>query len=508
MPGPKRIALMGFALESNGFAPVTVKADFVDQVYLAGDELAADLQQPAPRAPSTMTGFIAAMDRAGPWVQVPIVMASAPPGGPVEQEFFAEVLAEMARRLTAALPLDGVYLAEHGAASATGDDDPDGTVFALARRIVGSDVSVIATLDLHANVSPRMVETTDALIAFRTNPHVDMVERGAEAAAAMLEMFRGTGLAAATVRLPLIPPSVTQNTASGPYADIIAYGETKLGADILNVSICAGFSLGDTPKNGMTVTVTARGDRAKATIVARDIAARAWADRRRYVPSMITLDAATALALAAAHDRAMPALLFADPADNPGGGGRGNTTYILEAFHRAGVTGCLLGMMVDPALAAEAQERGVGARFLARFNRIRPHEFSLPFQAEATVAALGTGSIVGRRGVHKGRTVRLGPSALLDLSGIKVVVISLRNQACDPMSFEQFGLDIAAARAVVVKSRGHFRAGFDEFFPPERIHEIDVPGLTTPMLQRLTYTRCPRPIFPLDPGMEWQVPAP
>jgi microcystin degradation protein MlrC len=498
---------MGFALESNGFAPVTVKADFVNQVYLAGEELAADLRQPAPRASGTLTGFVAAIDRAGPWRPVPILVASAPPGGPVVQDFFEEMLGEMERRLRAALPLDGVFLAEHGAATATGDDDPDGTVFALVRRIVGAGVPIVATLDLHANVSARMVALTDALIAYRTNPHVDMVERGAEAAGAMLEALAGKKLTPAIVRLPLIPPSVTQNTASGPYADIVAYGQTKVGGDILNVSICSGFSLGDTPKNGMTVAVTARGDRPRAEAVARDIAARAWADRHRYVPEMTDLAAATEMALAAGRDPAKPALLFADPADNPGGGGRGNTAYILEAFHRARVTGCLIGMMVDPELAAEAHKLGAGARFTARFNRDRPHEYSLPFQAEARVAALGAGRFVGRRGVHKGRTVSLGVSALLDLGGIKVVVISLRNQACDPMSFEQFGLNIAAARSVVVKSRGHFRAGFDEFFPPDRIVEVDVPGLTTPMLRRLDYKRCPRPIYPLDPGMEWAVPG-
>jgi len=506
MSRPPRIALMGFALESNGFAPVTVKADFVNQVYLAGEALAEDLAQEAPRSPATLRGFMAAMDRSGPWTAVPILMAGAPPGGPVEQGFFREVLDEMARLLRAALPLDGVYLAEHGAATATGDDDPDGSVFELVRTIVGPGVPVIATLDLHANVSDRMVETTDALIAFRTNPHVDQVERGAEAAAAMRERLAGTPFAADSVRLPLMPPSVTQLTASGPYADIIAYGQTRLGPDIVNVSVCSGFSLGDTPKNGMTVTVTARRDKTRASAVAREIAARAWADRHRYVPQLVSLERATDLALVCGRDPSKPALLFADVADNPGGGGRGNTTYILESFLRAGVSGCLLGMMIDPPLAEEAHRLGAGARFPASFNRSESHPLSRPFTAEAEVVALGAGSYVGRRGVHQGRTIPLGATALLDLGGIKVVVISLRNQCADPMAFEQFGLDLAAARSVIVKSRGHFRAGFDELFPPAQILEVDVPGLTTPILQRLDFRRAPRPIFPLDPEMEWQAP--
>jgi microcystin degradation protein MlrC len=201
-------------------------------------------------------------------------------------------------------------------------------------------------------------------------------------------------------------------------------------------------------------------------------------------------------------------LAFADVADNPGGGGRGNTMFILEAFVEAGVRDCLLGLVHDPLLAAEAHEHGLGARFAARFNRPQgtltaDDPFSRPYGAEAEVVALSDGRVTGRRGIFAGTAMQLGPTAALRIGGVTVVVISNRTQCADPVFFEHLGLDIGRARAVVVKSRGHFRGGFDEFFPHERIIEVDCPGLTSPILSRFNWTKLPRPVLPLDAETNW-----
>src|SRR5262249_11658971 len=136
------------------------------------------------------------------------------------------------------------------------------------------------------------------------------------------------------------------------------------------------------------------------------------------------------------------------------GGARGNTTYLLKALKEAGATGVILGVFNDPALAAKAHSLGEGAVFTAAFNTAEPHEFSQPFECGAKVLKLGDGQYVGRRGNNKDVSCDMGPSALLDLGGIRVVVITLRCQCMDPRQFEIFGLDIAEARTVVVKSRG------------------------------------------------------
>lgn len=404
------------------------------------------------------------------------------------------------------MPLDAVYIANHGAMITTASRDPDGEIFAMVRAIVGPEVPIVATLDLHGNVSQTMVDKVDFIAAYRTNPHVDMFERGTEAASVLHEMFHGLRPQAVLLRLPLAPPTVTLRTERGPYADLIDYGQSRIDTDILNVSILGGFAYADTEKNGLAIIVTARSDRQAAVRVARDIARRAWADHLRYVPALTSLDTAVALVMQACRDPARPPLILADVADNPGGGGRGNTTWILEALHEAGASGVLIGIFNDPALAAEAHVLGEGAHFEAVFNRDETDPRSRRFVAPARIVRLRDGDCVGRRGFYAGRRMNLGPSALLDLGGIRIAVISIRTQCADPVFLEMFGEDIARARAVVVKSRGHFRAGFDEFFADDQVIEVDAPGLTSPILSRFDFKHLPRPIFPVDPQVDWTVP--
>jgi microcystin degradation protein MlrC len=167
------------------------------------------------------------------------------------------------------------------------------------------------------------------------------------------------------------------------------------------------------------------------------------------------------------------------------------------------VRDALVGVIHDPALASEAHRVGEGASFQARFNRDGGDEFSRPFSASAVVRRLHDGRMRGRRGIYANNTLALGACAALQLDGITVVVISNRLQCADPVFFEAFGLDIAAARVVVVKSRGHFRGGFDEFFRHDQVIEVDAPGLTSPVLSRFPWKHMPRPVLPIDDVAEW-----
>ena len=219
------------------------------------------------------------------------------------------------------------------------------------------------------------------------------------------------------------------------------------------------------------------------------------------------LDDAVQFAVTVGRDARHKPIILADVADNPGGGARGNTTFLLKALKEANVQGVVFGVFNDAALAAEAHKLGEGATFTAHFNTKETHEFSKPFSCEAKVLKLTDGTYIGRRGVIKGVSADMGPSALLDLGGIRLVVITLRCQCMDPMQLESFGIDIAQARTVVVKSRGHFRGGFDEFFAPEQIYEVDCPGLTSPVMANFNWSKLPRPAYPLDEHTTWTPPA-
>ncbi|TGQ39432.1 M81 family metallopeptidase [Mesorhizobium sp. M00.F.Ca.ET.216.01.1.1] len=499
----KRVALLGLMLESNSFAPVTSRDDFLNRLYVAGDEFRAELNRTESKLPAELLSFHAAMDGAVEWEPVPILIGLVEAGGPLDHTFFEETLSEMSARLQAAMPLDGVYICNHGAMITTEDRDPDGTIFEMIRGVVGPDVPVVATLDLHGNVSDRMVQAANVVIAYQTNPHVDMIARGQDAAGALNEMFHGLRPGAAMIRLPVTPPTVTLLTETGPYADLIRYARTKVTDDILNISILGGFAYADTPKNGLAIIVTTRSGKHAAHKLAIEIAEHAWQDHERYVPALIPLEKAVAAAVRAGEDMTLGPVILADVADNPGGGANGNTTWILEALVRAGAKGGVLGIFNDPALAAQAMELGEGARFRAIFNRNAPDQYSHRFEVDATVLRIRDGDCVGRRGFYAGRRINVGTTALLDLDGVRVVVISIRTQCADPVFLEMMGIDIAKARSVVVKSRGHFRAGFDEFFTPDQVIEVDAPGLSSPVLSRFDFKYLPRPIFPIDRNVSW-----
>lgn len=508
----KRIAILGFLLESNAFAPLTTEGDYRKRCLASGGEIIDELARPNPRLPVEVDAFCQQMERLLPdaWAPVPILVADAEPGGPVEADFFDATVADIGRRLEAAGDLDGVYIVSHGAMRAENELDPDGVLYSRVRSIVGPDVPVIATLDLHANVSSLMAEQADVLIAYRTNPHVDQRARAAEAARAMHEMFGGMRPRAALVKVPIAAPSVTLLTAEGPYADIIDYGQRAMArdgaGDILNVSVTAGFIYSDSPKCGMSVIVTARDDEAAARRLAADIATRAWAEHERYRKALMPLAEAVEAAVANGRDPAHPSQILADVADNPGGGGTGDTTYMLKALLDAGAEGVVIGVMIDADVAAAAHAAGRGATVTALFNEHPRSQFDEPLAVEAEVVKLHDGGFVGRRGILKGRAVFLGPTALLRIGGIRVAVASNRKQCSDPAMLEMLGIDLAEVRTLVVKSRGHFRAGFDEFFTPDRIFEVDCPGLTSPVFANFPWKDLCRPVFPLDQETTWTPP--
>ena len=500
---PKRVAILGLMLESNRFAPVTTKADYLNRVYLVGKEILRDLESADPSLPAEIKGFVSQLNAKCEWLAVPILVGLVEAGGPIDHAFFQHNLEEIKVCLQAAMPVDAVYVSNHGAMVTTENSDPDGEILAMVRDIVGPGVPVVATLDLHGNVSEKMVEAADAVVSYRTNPHVDMRERGIEVAGILIEMFAGMRPETAFIRLPLVPPTVTLLTESGPYAELIEYGQSLISDDVANISILGGFAYSDTPKNGLAIIVTARRPGGRAKAIADKIAEKAWADHQRYVPQLRPLDEAVAMVIEVERNPKAPALILADVADNPGGGANGNTMWILEALHRAAVCDVIVGVIYDPALAQEAHRLGEGVEFRAVFNRVEPDEYSRRFEADAKVVKLKDGDCVGRRGFYAQRRMNLGLSARLDLGGIQVVVISIRTQCADPVFLERMDLDIAKARAVVVKSRGHFRAGFDEFFSSDQIVEVDAPGLTSPVLSRFDFKHLPRPVFPIDPVTEW-----
>ncbi|MGI9475940.1 MAG: M81 family metallopeptidase [Hyphomicrobiaceae bacterium] len=501
---PPKIALLGVILESNRLSPVATRDDFESLYVVEGDALLAAAREPRSVIAPEAAAFVQMMDATGPWTPVPLLLAGCHPHGPVDGDVMRNFIETILAGLNRAGPVDGVYIANHGAMVATDHHDPDGDLIAAVRANVGPDVPVIVTLDLHANISDQMASAADMIIGYRTNPHVDMIERGEEAAAAMRMVLAGRAKPAMHLeRLPLTPASVNLLTATGPYGAMIDVGQRRQAEEagrILNVSIFGGFVFSDTPDNGLAVLVTARSDIDQARTLAKELATRGWETRAQFRKQLTSIEDGVALALAVDREP----VIFADSGDNPGGGGSGCTTAFLETLIAAKPRDLFYGSFFDPPLAGAAHAAGVGTTFEAQFNTHSGTPDDRPITAEAEVIALHDGDVVGRLGLLAGRRLHLGPSAALRIGDMTVIVISDRAQTADPMFFEMFGLDIAAAKTVVVKSRGHFRSGFLPWFTPDRVYEIDTAGLTSPVLERRQWHHLPRPVYPLDEDATWE----
>lgn len=503
-----RIALLGAILESNRYAKPAEEEDFRALTWLTGASLMAEAREKNPKLAPEFAAFVRAMDATGDWTPVPCLLAASHPAGPVRETVIEGIIAKAEEMLREAGPLDAVYICNHGAMVAEHNHDPDGLMMTRLREVVGPDVMIVATLDLHANISQCMVDACDLIVGYRTNPHVDQIERGEEAAFSLRRcLAAGHRPQIAHVKLPLAPASIALLTAEAPYGALIDYGQRRQAeyrSAILNVSIFGTFLFSDTPDNGLSIVVTARSDASTAEALAKELANLAWDWRDQFVRKLSTLDDAVTLASATAR----APVIFSDAGDNPGGGGSGRTTELLSALHHADAQNCLMGSMCDPELAAEAHALGIGARFQARFNRTQDAtnpwaKWDTPFTAEAKVIALHDGDVIGEHGMTAGRRLVLGPSAALEIGGITVLVITDRTQTSDPVFFHMMGLDIGAAHTVVVKSRGHFRAGFAPWFAPSQVLEIDTYGLTSPVHERWPLTHIPRPNFPMDDVVEW-----
>ena len=304
--GP-RIGLAGFFLEADRFAAVTTAAHFAANLDVADAALLAELRAAAPRLLPDKLGFAEAMGASGPWAPVPLRMTLTYPGGPVERAWFDTFIGDVRARMAAAGPLDGVFVCLHGAAATTGEDDPDARFLETLRQAVGPRAPIVAVVDRHTNVSARMCAALSGFVAYRTNPHVDLRERGALAARLMRTMLREGAGEVVLEKLPMLPAGTDQPIAPGtPYHDLMEGAQARVdgvrGGPVLEVSLCDGFPLADCARCGFSVVVTARaGQRAAAEGVAREVAAAVWARRHDFLAPLTPLEVAVSAAVEAAE---------------------------------------------------------------------------------------------------------------------------------------------------------------------------------------------------------------
>ena len=500
-----RVAIGGISHESSTFSVVpTTLADFRQRGYFEGAEL--------ERLRGTRTPIGAFYDAARDFdfEVVPTLSAGAVPGGPVTAEATEHLVGRLVEGLRAALadgPLDGVLLGLHGAMVSELDDDGESYILRAVRDVVGPQLPVLATLDLHGNVTQEMVDLATVLIAYDEYPHTDPYERGYEAGELLARIVReGVRPTPALVKIPLLAGLQRQFTGAEPMASVkrLAH-EIEAEPGVLNASYLPGFAWADIPAMTFSVIVTTDGDPAGARRAANRLASAIWERRDDFVVRPVPVDQAVQEAMAAPRGP----VVLADIGDNPGGGTPADGTVLLEALLRHGATRAAMALIADPEAAAQAVAAGEGATVSLRVGGKVDRLHGDPLDVTARVLRVTDGRFRHTGPMSAGVEVNLGPTAVLAVQGsdggeVQLLLTTYRYQPTDLEVFRSQGIEPTEQQILAVKSSVHYRAAFTPI--AAQIVEVDTPGLTNPHLERFAFHRIPRPMYPLDRETAWAPP--
>ncbi|HWD56868.1 MAG TPA: M81 family metallopeptidase [Stellaceae bacterium] len=450
---------------------------------------------------SALGATFEAADKYG-WTLIHPVSANANPSGTVTDDAFEAIAGMILDAASRQGPIDGVLFHLHGAMVTESHEDGEGELLARLRGVLGADVPIVVTLDLHANVTERMADNADALIAFRSYPHIDMYERAWQGAD-LLERAMAGKIKPRTIiaRRPMIHGLDWGRTQKGPMAELIARGEAlEKAGEALAVSVCAGFSLANIRDVGPSVTVTydamdELGSGPPPREIAETFMDHAWATRD--YSSIRLLPVAEAVARAREGKRGDKPLVIADYTDNPGGGGYGDATAFLRGLVDAGLEGVAFHAICDPEAIAAGIGAGIGATTtLTLGGKTDPSRGGGPLTLAGEITCLTNGRFIAYGPMGGGVERNYGPSMVFRVGGIDIVLISNNGQATDLGQFTSLGIDPVRYPTVAVKSMQHFRAAFEPI--AREVILVDTGALCSELYTPELYDRVPRPVWPID----------
>lgn len=491
-----------FMHESNTFSRFrTDLPQFQVDTLLYGDEAIRARRN----ANTELAGFMDVAEPAG-WNVVHAISAHAVPGGQVTRAAYdhvAGIILGAARSNKGRL--DGVLLGLHGSMVPEFCQDGEGYLLGLLRAELGREIPIAVTLDLHAMVSEDMVRDAQILVSYKTYPHVDMRITGAHAARILDRAMRGE-IAPRTVRAH-VPMLDEANSGRTDIPETLALYDRAREAEaegLLAVSVNAGFTGADVSCVGPTVLATYDSREPDAEIAARrvteELADKIWMARSKKRNVFIEVDEAAAEALAWNGDEP---LVIADYADNPGAGSYGDSTALLKGLLDAGVRGAVFAPMVDPQAAKELHGHKEGETVTVTMGGKGDASFGGgPLTVTGVIRKLSDGAYIGDGPIQGGLAHSFGRTAVIDVAGIEVLVVSEAQQMVDLQQLRAFGIEPTARRVLVLKSMQHFRAAFEPI--AGKVIVCDSGALATPRAERRSYIRAPRPLWPLDKDFERQ----
>lgn len=483
----------GIQHETNTFADVpTTLADFIRDSHLGADLPGGEAVVERYFNTATIHGGYLAGALEADFSLSPVLNARAYPSGIIQRDAFEHLAGLLIERIQKELPADGLLLDLHGAMVTEDHPDAEAEILRRVRELAGPDFPVIVTLDLHANISEDLARRSTCIIGFDTYPHVDMGDRGLEAARLMNRVVRdGVRPVQAFRQLPLATLPPMQCTLREPMQSFMKYvHDQEEQPGLLTASIAMGFPFADIPDMGVSVLATADNDQVLADRTADDLAQRLWQMRDELQPQLTAIE--RAMQVSAATDGLT---VFADGSDNPGGGAPCDGTVALRALVSAGFEGAVVGVLCDPGTVRAAVHAGAGSTFAAEIGGRTDDRHGSPLHADATVVRVSDGDYQHVGPMAHGLEDSLGPTVLLEVNRVLVVVSTNRRQLLDRSMLATVGLDLDSIRLLVVKSAVHFRADIGR--EAAVILDGDTPGIHRPDFSCFQYRNVRPGVYPI-----------
>lgn len=396
--------------------------------------------------------------------------------------------------------LDGICISVHGAAVAEGAEDLELDLVRYIRSIVGPEMPIAATFDLHGNISKDLVDLLDCMVNVKEYPHVDCREAGAKGMELLIGKIRGTCRPVmAYRRIPMLIPPAMGNTFSAPAKDIKEYlAQYAAAHGLLDISFFHGFPYADLPIAGSSIIVTADGDTAAAEAAAEELAHYIWDMRHEFDSHYLTP--------AQAIDRALAVeggpVVINETSDNPGGGTPADGTHLLRELLKRNLPQTCFCFIYDPEFVRLAMEAGVGATVTGLLGGKTDNIHGEPLEVTGYVKCITDGKFISDSpALAKGLPICVGPCVRVIIGNVDVVVGSVRFQTLDDRLFLLHGIDVSRYKILGLKSCMHFRASFEPL--AKAIVTADPPGIHTANFSQLPYSRLTRPIYPLDPDTQF-----
>jgi microcystin degradation protein MlrC len=429
----------------------------------------------------------------------PDLYATCVSTGTPDRATFEALLSELIERIAAALPADGIVLTLHGAMVAEGYPDAEAEIVLRVRALTGPDLPIAVTLDLHANIGAAMVEGATLVTTYDTYPHVDAADRAREAVDLLVRTIQGEiRPTMALVKPPLLPVPQAMISSRPPFKTLYDRAhELEASGDALSVTVAGGFPYADVPDAGVGFLVVTDNDRPKAERLARELAELAWSLREQM--HVRNTPPAEAVAEAIAHPDG-PVILV-DVGDNIGGGTPGDGTVVLAELLRQGAQEAAV-VLNDAAAVQAAFAAGVGGELTMAVGGKVDRLHGDPLPVAGRVRLLCDGRWVHEGPENAGVPVEQGPTAVVRVDGVNLVLTSVKAMPGDLQQLKSVGIDPTRQHILVVKAAVRWRGGYEPIMR-HAIH-VDTPGLGSVNLSRFDFRNIRRPIFPLDLETTWE----